>query len=36
MANITKKFRAQELRKRGYSIGEIAKKLGMDKSDKLL
>ncbi len=32
MANITKKFLAQGLRKKGRSISEIAKKLGMHKS----
>jgi len=32
MANITKKLLAQELRRKGYSISEIAKKLKMHKS----
>ncbi len=32
MAQITKKVLAQELRRKGYSIGEIAQKLGMHKS----
>jgi DNA-binding transcriptional MerR regulator len=32
MATITKKFLAQQFRRQGFSIGEIAKELGMQKS----